>query len=290
MEHIVDTFTNGIKNFFKNPVLLVPMLIYFLIVLILSTVLGIVIVRSVETNNIMIMAAGIVVFILAVLVLACYFTAGLTGMSKEVVSKGSAKLSDMTAYGNRYAFRVVAANLLLLLLECVILIFWLPAYFAFKNSGFTLTSVFEDLLTTPEALFPLFEVLMLPVLLGLLLSFVYGVILTLVFYFVSYAIVVDDLPVIASFQKSYALLRQNFWKVLLFILVVWALTMILNMALNLFSLLFLLSVVLTFVFSIVEMVLLLVFVTLTAIWITRFYMSETDQPLYTEENLLSTDF
>lgn len=147
-------------------------------------------------------------------------TVGTVGMFKEAIAVGTTKLGDVSIYGNKYTLRILASNILLFILEFVSVIFWLPLYFAYKNTGLTIDAVFDALLNNPDGFLSLLSLLIIPIVIGLLLTIVYTIILSFVFYFVSYAIVIDDLSVIAAYKKSYTLLKEHPGHVIAFILII----------------------------------------------------------------------
>jgi hypothetical protein len=168
---------------------------------------------------------------------------------------------------------------------------------------------FLDLLVMNfDALIPFLTTLILPSLFGLFMTLIYLVITSVLFYFVSYAAVADNMSVIESFKKSYAMVRQKFWKVIWFAFLIYIITSgIMGFAFFVFYSIALISVMLMLggtaflvlgllILIIATLVLLIVTVIVsvaTYVWTTRFYMSFNDHELYVEEakeNLLETDF
>jgi len=227
MENIVDTFTNGLKNMTKNPILFAPMFLYFVVNIVLSfiftavSVIIILLAVGTESNGMLLGAVGIsvLIYMLIYIVLTSYFSAGTIGMSKNVISTGKTKFSDMFTYGNKYTIRVIIATFISAILQLISIVFWIPVAYACLNSGYTLESFFDLLINNLDALMPFLTSLIFSALLGFLLTFIYLLIISVLFYFVKYAIVVDDIPVIASFKQSYVLVRQHLWKVIGFIII-----------------------------------------------------------------------
>ena len=211
---IIDTFMDGMGDLFKNPILFVPWAIYFLISLMFYFVIEVArltVFASADFSELLLyyfimQSAFTVVF----LILACYVAAGAVGMSKEAIVAGKTKFSDMTKYGKKFTLRLILASIVLLIFYLVTVIFWAPAVYVFMNLGVT----FEDLSSSN------ISAMVTPILLGALLTFIYSLILTFLFYFVVYAIVVDDMPVIKAYKKSCSLLKQNFLKVFVFIVLI----------------------------------------------------------------------
>jgi hypothetical protein len=296
MEHIVDTFSNGIKNMVKNPILFLPMFIYFLLICVLSIIFGLMIaeplvaiIEGEEVSVINWLLLGLVsfLFLLVMTILSSYVSAGTIGMVKESVLTGRTKFKDLFTYGNKFTVRIFFATLLMSFLELVMILFWLPTIYIFINSEYTILSFFETLLMNPEDLMPLLATLMIPILIGCLLTIVYSIIIYVAFYFVTYALVVDNLSVIASFKKSYALFRQHPFSVLIFILIIYVITSIFSNIVSLISIMPLMMVD-PIILNVSLLLLLIIFVATSiytvaiTVWATRFYMGITEKELYTK--------
>ena len=296
MEHIVDTFANGVKNMVKNPILFLPMFIYFLLIFALSIIFGLVIAEPLVTviegegaSVITWLLLGFVSFLLLLImtIMSSYVSAGTIGMAKESVLTGRTKFKDLFTYGNKFTVRIFFATLLMSFLELVMILFWLPTIYIFINSEYTILSFFETLLMNPEDLMPLLATLMIPILIGCLLTIVYSIIIYVAFYFVTYALVVDNLSVIASFKKSYALFRQHPFSVLIFILIIYVITSIFSNIVSLISIMPLMMVD-PIILNVSLLLLLIIFVATSiytvaiTVWATRFYMGITEKELYTK--------
>ena len=297
MEHIVDTFSNGIKNMVKNPILFLPMFIYFLLICVLSIIFGLMIaeplvaiIEGEEVSVINWLLLGLVsfLFLLVMTILSSYVSAGTIGMVKESVLTGRTKFKDLFTYGNKFTIRFFFASFLMSFLELVMILFWLPTIYIFINSEYTVLSFIETLLMDPETLIPLLTALTIPILIGCLLTIIYSVVIYFAFYFVTYALVVDDLSVITSFKKSYALLRQHPFSIVFFILIIYAITSVFSSIISMISLMPLMP--LDPIISTIILLLLLAFTFVATpiytvaifVWATRFYMSLTEKELYTE--------
>ena len=310
MENIVDTFTKGFKNLYKNKILLLPFLIFIVLYAVYMVVLTIIPLIETEINQLALdigIGIGSIIFV----IISLYVSAGMIGMSKEAVSTGKTKFKDLFTYGNKYTIRFIFATLILSILQLATIVFWLPVIFLFMNSGYTI-DLFLDLLANKfDALIPFFKTLIIPALFCSLLTLIYSIAIWVLFYFVTYAIVIDDLSVIASFKKSYSTVRQHIWKVILFIIAIYAITIgviivayLIFCFIMLFTTLFLVILIdISQTLAIVGLVLLLIimvlllifllfviaFISVAAIiWETRFYMSVTEKELYAEEK--NTDF
>ncbi|WNY23028.1 hypothetical protein MmiHf6_03240 [Methanimicrococcus hongohii] len=288
MENIGDTFTKGWKNLSRNPILFAPVVILALISFVLAIVWSVSFVVFLEAGNLLYIGASFLIFLIAVILLSCYLTAGWIGMAKEAIAFGSTNFSDMFKYGNKFAIRMLLSTILMIILELVAVIFWIPLIYVYLNSGYTLEGIVDSMVNNPDAFLSIILSFAVPLLIGFLLTFIYSVILTVLFYFVSYAIVVDDISVIGAYKKSYAVLKQNFWNVLVFIILIWAITVVVTTVFQVLSIVGVLSFWLTLIISIVQMIVTLFLSVAVTVWTTRFYMSATDHPLYEEEKL--TDY
>ena len=313
MEHIIDTFINGTKNMTKNPVIFVPFLLLIAFTVVFSIIWNIVFYATMfDGTEISIMPTiADVIYYLVLIIPSVYISAGMIGMSKEAVSTGKTSFKDLFTYGNKYTIPLIFASIILSLLQAVIVIFWLPVVYLFMNSGYTIDLFFELLVSDFDALIPFLKTLIIPAFLGFLLTLIYLLIISILFYFVTYAIVVDDMPVIASFKKSYAMICRHFWKVLAFIIALYIVTngilgivLVIFYVVIFFTTIFILispalSILSLLILLLVTVILLIVAVLIsvaTFVWTTRFYMSVNDHELCTEinteikEDLLTTDF
>jgi len=217
-------------------------------------------------------------------------------MAKEAIATGTTSFKDMVAYGKKYTIRIVFSTILLSLIQSVSIIFWLPLYFAYKNAGYTIEMIFEMFYaveTAPDAFLSFLGAVLFSSMIGLLLTLIYWIFLSFIFYFVSYAIIVDDMPVIAAFKKSFALLRQYPWKVFFFIVLIILLTMALMIILSIVTMPFSmpsslspnvsLYLYLSFIGSLIQTIFSAAISVAIIVWNTRFYMGITENM---EENLL----
>ena len=307
VENIIDTFINGLKNMFKNPSLFVPLLVFSLLSFALSFVLGLVIAEPYvatmleNESNWILLGVVLLLSVLIFLILSSYISAGTIGMSKEAVSTGKTKLKDMFAYGNKYAIRFVFATIVMLILELVMIIFWLPTIYLFVNSEYTLSTLFDNLLNNPDSVMPFLYSLLIPVLIGFLLTLVYYVVISILFYFVTYAIVADDLSVLASFKKSYTMMRQHPGKILVFLFVLFIISCILTFILYFISwvvsfvmIMFMIPLMISdpaspllLIVYLIQVIMSVLYYSIMAIlsvaitvWGTRFYMAMNDHELY----------
>ncbi|MCL2863655.1 MAG: hypothetical protein FWE54_06220 [Methanimicrococcus sp.] len=298
MEQIIDTIFKGLQNMKDNTVLFVPYFVFLIFVLALSFIVGIFIgyfwVVGADISSIL-PAAVVVSFVLLILtiLISSYVTAGTIGMAKEAIATGTTTLKDMFKYGRQYTVRVFIATILLLIIQSVCVIFWLPLYSAYKNTGYTFNVIIDAFYQLMmENIDPFITVvsdlavaLFVPFMIGSLLTLVYTVIISIVFYFIQEPIVVDDMPVIAAFKKSVALLRQYPVKVIFFIVLIYLLMFALSSLFNMFTMAFSMSVILSLIASLLQVVATIAISVAVLVWSTRFYMAINEKEIYGNENL-----
>lgn len=160
------------------------------------------------------------------------------------------------------------------------------------NLGVTFEGLLDSMLTDPEAFSSVISAMVTTILLGALLTFIYSLILTFLFYFVTYAIVVDDMSVIKAYKKSCSLLKQNFLKVFVFIVLILVSSVIWYVVSIIITMPFqIIAIMIAFAFmfnpwvmlfsnlivSVISSIVYLIFIAVVVMWSTRFYMSVTGQ-------------
>ena len=160
------------------------------------------------------------------------------------------------------------------------------------NLGVTFEGLLDSMLTDPEAFSSVISAMVATILLGALLTFIYSLILTFLFYFVTYAIVVDDMSVIKAYKKSCSLLKQNFLKVFVFIVlilvssVIWyVVSIIITIPFSFIAIMIAFAFMLNpwvmlfsnLIVSVISSIVYLIFIAVVVMWSTRFYMSVTGQ-------------
>ena len=201
--NISSMFSDGLEDIKKNPILVIPNLLVSVASTILSFVFMFLIILFAALVSSISEIVGIICLIAIVFVLYAvmflvlsYLQAGLTGMSFEAVKNGTTELSSFFSYGNKYVLRVLAVTILI-------------AFIAGIPIGLVYgLSIFVMAVSTTFGL-----ILML---VSLLFVIIYAIVLSIYFYFVVYAIVIDDTPVIESLRKSVAIFNENKSDVLYF--------------------------------------------------------------------------
>ncbi|MCL2141647.1 MAG: hypothetical protein FWH46_02035, partial [Methanimicrococcus sp.] len=240
-------------------------------------------------------------FILLFIFVSAYIDAGHFGMAKEATATGKTGSNHFWLYGKRFFRRILTANIIMLIIEGAALIFLVPAvYILFKYNVFhNLSAIFYNLIsydipnlmislenmlspfvTSPFAI----TVLLISIPVGLVLILVYRVIVSVLFFFVGYNIVADDLSVIGSYKKSVSLLKVKPFHMLLFIFICFLISFIFSAAAGLIAGLFgfipglglIVSSLLNIIFS-------TILATFSVVWIMRYYMVLTEKPLYAKE-------
>jgi len=299
MENIIDTFTNGFKNMTKNPILFVPTLLLFLLafvsafIILIPVVIILVIAFSSSDPDPLVyilILAGFLILLVLLLLVSSFFSAGQIGMSREVISLGKTSMSSFFSDGKKYTIRVFLSTIILMLLNAVTIAFWIPLYSAFVKTGILIDQVFESyfelVMGNSGPFMELINMFLIPILIGFLLTFIYSWVLTFLFYFVSYAIVIDDLSVIAAFKKSVTLLQNHPGKVIVFILIISILGFLISIISNAVSLLSSLNIylsLLSLIISLFIFIVTLIFGIVSVVWEARFYMASTEKEMYVEE-------
>ena len=293
MESITDVFSNGLKSIKNNTILFVPMIILITISIIGSLVLGFSSALLESLGNIWIIVLAYLCFIAFVFLIGAFVTAGQIGMAKEVASTGKTVWDHFMSYGKRFFGRVFAANIILTLIQSVALIFWIPAFYVIYNSGLIVDGFINDYIFAS-----LLSLAILPIMIGSILTIIYVIIMYVLFFFVNYNIIVDDISAIDSFKKSLSLLKAKTSQVILFIVVLYVVSMLLSSIMSVFSIpMFVLifyglvadSITFTVIGYALYVILMIIFSIIleifTVVWITRFYMAITEKPLYVKEKL-----
>jgi len=282
-----SVFSGGWKNIKNNPILFVPNIlsIVFSAVLYAAFLIGFIAIAAVfgvagynyfnydylfSTAGLENAGFGIVCLIFltifAIIVIcslvSSYVQAGLIGMSQDAAKTGFTKISSLFSYGNKYFLRVFAISILMAIviflpIVLICLIFILSIMFL---SGL---SVILGIL------------LLGVVLIGFIAMFVYIIAVSIYFYFVSYAAVIDNTPVFASFRKSVRLINENKSDVIVFFLLIFAISIVIGIIssiLSMISAITLLGSILYYLFYIFTGIFVSTFIT---VWGTRMYLTLT---------------
>lgn len=302
-ENITETFSKGFNDLMKNTVLFVPMVVSVAIASLLSLVLDIATVVKPEyfefnANVLLILTALVTLF---AMLISIYFSAGFLGMIKEAVTTGKTSWSVFKSLAQKYFFPLFLYNILYGIVISAGLVLFIPAYLSFTNAGYTF-EIFENILLDTDLMIQVFETLAVPLVLGALVYTVYFLVISILFYFSIYSIVVDEISVTAAIQRSVQFLREKPGKVLGFIVCIFLFQMaviivtqfIATIVFLPISAVFLLLTInspesilmgvafvfVSFVISLTVAVAVSLFNTLFVVWVMRFYMANTEQPLF----------
>ncbi|WNY24827.1 hypothetical protein [Methanolapillus millepedarum] len=287
MESISDTITKGYHTLKKNQSLVSPMLIYLVVNFIVSFVIQILsmftaVLGYTGSYSIVMIILLILslISIVIMMVLGAYFSAGAIGLAKDATSTGKVNWSDMWAYGKKYYVRLFLAQIVLTLISFVSVLFFIP--FIYEYSTYV---TFMGVSSTAMVTY---------LILGLLLALIYLIVVSIILYFVSYAIVIDDLSVTEGFKKSYKLFREHTVKIILFNLAIIGIAIFIGIVFSLimaFSVVFFISPALAIIGLLIMMIVYLIlivvfflFLVLIYIWSTRYYMVLTGKPIFDGDN------
>ena len=297
MESVINVFLNGFKTVKNNTVLFVPTIAVKTLRLCVTLPLIFGAVFLIMVNN-WIAILAYLCFILLFIFVSAYIDAGHFGMAKEATATGKTGLNHFWLYGKRFFRRILAANIIMYMIEAAALIFLIPAfYLLFKYDVFynlvdifysLMNSDFSSLINSLENILSPFFIfaLLVSIIVGLAFILAYGIIKSVLFFFVGYNIVADDLSVIGSYKKSVSLLRVKPFHMLLFIFICILISFIFSAASGIIAGLFgFIPVVGLIINLLLKIVFSTILATFSVVWITRYYMAITEKPLYVKEKL-----
>ncbi|MDR2944955.1 MAG: hypothetical protein LBU81_07770 [Methanosarcinales archaeon] len=272
-ENVFITFALGLKQLKEHPVLFVPGILYYIVVFFFALVFNFMIRLDLTGNSgFSFNPVFSVSFIAAVLMLSSFTAAGSIGMSKEIVKNGKTTFRHLFSYGKKFGLRLALATVFITLLRSFVAFFWAPVLRLFNNSEYTAEYVIDTLKTDPSLLLPLIETLSAPVLIMVFASAVYLLLVSFMFYFVSYIIVIDDMKIFKSYRLSFKLLNRRPIRISAFVFLVTAVEM-LAVFINALAAAVFSFINLPFFFSFsIYAVVSLFFTTAMYLWVTRFYM------------------
>ncbi|MDR0768287.1 MAG: hypothetical protein LBE57_07715 [Methanosarcinales archaeon] len=276
-ENAFTTIVSGLKLLKRHPILLIPAAVHHVAIIYLALLLVFFVLNFnyFEINSLAVYLAGV----LLTLFISSFATAGSVGMAKEVIESGATRSKHLLSYGKKYTFKLVLAFLFITLIRTVFSLFWQPVLNRVGDMEFNADYVLDALNTDPSLLLPMFEALAVPVLIAVLATAAYLLLVSFMFYFVSYIIVIDNLSVFKSYRKSFKLLWTRPIRVISFVFLVTVIQMLVTSA----------SVLLIAVFNhfgfpfliglTVNLVLLILLAAAMNIWVTRFYIILTGKKM-----------
>ncbi|MDR0768286.1 MAG: hypothetical protein LBE57_07710 [Methanosarcinales archaeon] len=288
-----NVFSGGWRDFKANPILLIPGLLFsiggtlFSIVLLwalfgdigtaVSVLLGSLDPLFFETMNFDNLNPGLFGLTLTVgfillLIFYSFIYAGLTGMAKEAALTGSTKLVDFFSYGVLYLLRVLGYTVV------IILFIGIPMGI--------LAAIIMVLIIMAAAVSAAVAIIL--GLLFLLVFLVVGILLLLITYFGTYAIVVDDMGVIESLKKSYYLFMDNKADIFIFVLLIFVIAFGVSFIIGIISaILGFIPVAGAVIGLLIETIIMAVLYTLMFVWGVRMYYELTDE---TVEEIVYEEF
>ncbi|WNY28426.1 hypothetical protein MmiEs2_06110 [Methanimicrococcus stummii] len=271
-ENAFVTIIIGLKQLKDNPVLFIPGIAYYSVSVFLAILFG---VFAADFSNYFGARAFSIfygLFLILIIFISSFTTAGSIGMAKEVIESRSANYKQFFSYGKKYTLKLVWAAVFISLIRLVSAIFWKPVLNIIGDSEYGADYVINALNNDPALLAPMFDALAAPVLAAVLLSSAYLILVSFMFYFVSYIIVVDDLGVFKSYQKSFKLLRMRPIRVLSFVFLVTVIQLLITF-IGIFIITALSYIGFSFYFGFAVHLILAFFLTAAMnVWVTRFYM------------------
>lgn len=218
--------------------------------------------QSITQQNLLLLLIVGICIIFIFMFISTFFEAGAIGMSKVALIKGDTNLSDMWQIAIKNVFKLLLANILIILIVLAGFILFVPAIL-FTN----VLSVNQ----TPSS------ITIILILMGLIIWIGYVLLATIFLFFTKYALVVDNLDPISAVEKSIQFVKNNLVDTVLMIL----LTISINIFIQAFD--YLLSPYGDFFVFITFFISLLIVQPLTTVWITRMYMNRNRQDLYSFE-------
>ena len=166
------------------------------------------------------LSGGMLLIIIFSIFVQIFVMGGVLGCVKEAIKKGAVNISEFVNFGKKYYVRLLLSGLLGMVIAVIY-----GFIFAALIGGVTAGAV------------------ILKIILGLLLAvyFVFGVVLALLLIFWPYAIVTEDIGVIAGLKKSIEAARKpasNLLKILGMVLIVFGIALAANLVVGIPQVLF----------------------------------------------------
>ncbi|WP_367343683.1 hypothetical protein [Methanomethylovorans sp.] len=218
---------------------------------------------SLLKEKLLLFIAGILFLLILFLLIGSFFEAGAIGMCRAALLSGDTSIGQMWTYGRHHVLNLLLARTLVGLILMAGVIFLIPGVLISDNP--------ETLATDPASTGSILLVL------GAIAWFLYALIVSILLFFVEYALVVDDLDPISALEMSFVFFRKNKMGVITIIGVVVAISLALEMFGGAIGSVEMLANVWSLVYLLISV---LVIKPLTTVWITRMYMDRTGKDLY----------
>ncbi|MDY0389056.1 MAG: hypothetical protein RBT65_18435 [Methanolobus sp.] len=221
-------------------------------------------------NMWLLILVGIIIYLLYMLVQS-FFAAGAIGMARSASQKGNTDLRDMFHAGRENYLNLFLIKLLVSLLVLSGMVFLVPGIISIGD--------IDIFLTNPDSGFVGTTILTV----GMLVWVLYLIILSLVFFLVEYALVIDGLDPIGAIEQGISVFRKNMFPAFL----IWFWVIILTVALTLIGEIISYVDIVAQIWPFLQLVLsIIVIQPLIAVWLTRFYLNRTEKKLYSFEDYM----
>ncbi|WP_406657603.1 hypothetical protein V7O62_03345 [Methanolobus sp. ZRKC2] len=297
-ENIGTTIHKGLGTWTRNLIICVPFILEVIVTVLLSMLAAIffvmlfilpvvsennidpeqlspdalmAILESLLSGDLLVLIIFGVVFLLIYTLIQSFFAAGAIGMSKEALERGDTGVRDLSSYGTKNFLNLFLLKVLVSLLVLAGLIFLVP--------GFLSIGDISTLFTDPEAVLTSTSLMLF----GFLLWGFYILLLSIVFIFVDYALVIDHLDPVSAIEKGVSLFLSNKASALALWLLLIGISMLFGIVGHIFSYIDVLSQMWTFVDFVLTV---LVIRPLITIWWTRFYLSKNERKLYSLDDYI----
>jgi hypothetical protein len=293
---------NGFSSWMGNLNICMPLVISYLIQLLLmffTVVIGMIIligedlskqmvsmtdeqiiefISSVVTEKPIIVILLIGLFFIITMLVDSYFRAGAIGMCKNATICGDTTIEDMFNTANKSFIHIFMANLFIVLMILAGIIFIVPGVLLLQGN--------VELIETTQ----LGAGIML-LIIGLIIWFLYGFIIQMVFSVVLYAIVLEETGALEGVYRGYDFFMKNKLNVVL----IWLFTNIISISVafifyffsNIISLAGNAGLNIAWSFS-NQLIILVTIQPLILIWWTRLYLVRTGKDIYIDELLSDT--
>ncbi|MEZ5335202.1 MAG: hypothetical protein R2741_08190 [Methanolobus sp.] len=221
-------------------------------------------------NAILAIIAALILLMLYMLVQS-FFAAGAIGMAKVASEKGNTTLGDMISAGRSNFFNLFLVNILVLLLAIAGLVFLVPGIISIGDINLFINN--PDSEAQGAAL----------LVLGMLVWALYILILSIVFFLVDYALVVENLDPMGAIGRGISVFRHNMFSVFLMWILVIGISMLFTVIGEAVSGVETLSQIWSFIDFILSTI---VIQPLITVWLTRFYLTRIGQKLYSFEDYI----
>ncbi len=213
---------------------------------------------------------GIIIFLLYMLVQS-FFAAGAIGMARAASEKGNTDLGDMFNAGRENFLNLFLVNVLVSLLAIAGLVFLVPGIISIGD-----VSIF---LANPDSAVAGVTILTI----GMLAWVLYIISLSLLFFLVDHALVIDGLDPIGAIEQGISVFRNNMFSVFLMWLWVVGITVALTLIGEATSYVDVVAQLWSFAEFILSTI---VIQPLIVVWLTRFYLNRTEKKLYSFEDYM----